>query len=175
MYWHLFQPNIDYDVLQAHHTRNQRPCSPSPSYLNSIQNCCPKTKHACTSNSLSSDASDDQQDNLEDIDEKAKGTATDCNATNVKFYLPLWKNFLTMQRLISDLISLFPSHFLTNRSPLVLLESAVKWLQKQLYNGKSRNASLRKVISPYLTTILLPADMPTKVSTLISKWGWLPW
>ncbi|KAG2109265.1 uncharacterized protein F5147DRAFT_773076 [Suillus discolor] len=98
-------PNIDYDVLQAHHTKNRRPCSPSPSYLNSIRNRRPKTKRARTSNSLSSDDSDDQQDDLEDLDEvkntgkrrrtkKVKGTATNRDATNVGFYPPLWQKLL---------------------------------------------------------------------------------
>ncbi|KAG1734063.1 uncharacterized protein EDB91DRAFT_1084206 [Suillus paluster] len=98
-------PNIDYDVLQAHHTTNRRPHSPSPSYLNSVQSRCPKTKCACTSNSLSSDDPDDQQDDLEDLDEventgkcrhtkKTKGTATNRDATNVRFYPPLWQKLL---------------------------------------------------------------------------------
>ncbi|KAG2028372.1 hypothetical protein BDR03DRAFT_1019896 [Suillus americanus] len=85
--------------------KNCCPHSPSPAYLNSIWNCHPKSKHARTSNSLSSDDSDDQQDDLEDLNEientgkrchtkKVKGTATNRDTTNVGFYPPLWQKLL---------------------------------------------------------------------------------
>ncbi|KAG1814025.1 uncharacterized protein BJ212DRAFT_1482371 [Suillus subaureus] len=101
------QPNIDYDILQAHHMKNHRPCSPSPMYLSSVWNHHLKTKHACTRNSQSSDDHDsDQQDNLEDLNEvdidsgrhhctkKAKGANTNRGATNVGFYPSLWQKLL---------------------------------------------------------------------------------
>ncbi|KAG2114542.1 hypothetical protein DEU56DRAFT_919564 [Suillus clintonianus] len=100
-------PNIDYDILQAHHTKNCRPRSPSPTYLSSARNHHPKTKRARTRNSQSSDDCDsDQQDNLEDLNEvdidsgrrhrtkNAKGAATNRDATNVGFYPSLWQKLL---------------------------------------------------------------------------------
>ncbi|KIK31795.1 hypothetical protein CY34DRAFT_19564 [Suillus luteus UH-Slu-Lm8-n1] len=98
-------PNIDYDILQAHHTKNRRPRSPSPTYLSSIRSHHPKAKRARTRTSLSSDDSD-QQDNLEDLNEvdidngrrhrtkKAKGAANNRDATNVGFYPSLWQKLL---------------------------------------------------------------------------------
>ncbi|KAG1742088.1 hypothetical protein EDD22DRAFT_851630 [Suillus occidentalis] len=98
-------PNIDYDILQAHHTKNHRPCSPSPMYLSNIQSHHPKTKHTRTRTSLSSDDSD-QQDNLEDLNEvdinngrchhtkKVKGAANNHDGTNVGFYPSLWQKLL---------------------------------------------------------------------------------
>ncbi|KAG2752787.1 hypothetical protein P692DRAFT_20845981 [Suillus brevipes Sb2] len=91
-------PNIDYDILQAHHAKNRQPRCP-------VRNHHPKTKCTHTRNSLSSDDSD-QQDNLEDLNEvdidsgrhhrtkKAKGAATNHDATNVGFYPPLWQKLL---------------------------------------------------------------------------------
>ncbi|KAG1776903.1 hypothetical protein EV702DRAFT_1197928 [Suillus placidus] len=97
-------PNIDYDIdiLQAHHMKNRRPRSPSPTYLSSVWNQRPKTKRAHTRNSLSGDGSDDSEDlNEVKIDSgrrhctrKAKGAATNCDATNVGFYPPLWQKLL---------------------------------------------------------------------------------
>ncbi|KAG2111722.1 uncharacterized protein F5147DRAFT_771862 [Suillus discolor] len=102
------EPNIDYDVFQAHHKKNCRPRSPSPTYLNSVQNRHPKTKHARTRNTLSSDDSDQsEQDDLEDLanevkidtgrhrhTKKVKGATTNCDATNVGFYPSLWQKLL---------------------------------------------------------------------------------
>ncbi|KAG1794237.1 uncharacterized protein HD556DRAFT_1308286 [Suillus plorans] len=104
----LVVPNIDYDVLQAHHKKNHRPCSPSPTYLNSVRNRHLKTKCAHTRNTLSSDDSDQsEQDDLEDLaneveidtgrrrrTKKAKGATTNRDATNVGFYPSLWQKLL---------------------------------------------------------------------------------
>ena len=123
---------------------------------------------------------------MEDLDEientgkrhctkKAKGTATHRDATNVGFYLPLWQKLLDHAKANFRLhlaISIpFPdkeeSISNTGICGEVIAEAIVQW-QEQKHK-------LEKGISPSLTTILLPTDMPTKVSTLSSKQGWLPW
>ncbi|KAG1766106.1 hypothetical protein EDD22DRAFT_845151 [Suillus occidentalis] len=68
---------VGFRVWDMTHTKNCWPCSPSLTYLNSVWNCRPKTKHAHTSHSLSSDDSDNQH--LEDLEISNTGK---CNCTN---------------------------------------------------------------------------------------------
>lgn len=174
---------MDYDVLEVHHTKNCRPRSPSPTYLNSVRNRRPKTKRARTSHSLSSDDSDDQH--LEDLEientgkrhrtKKSKGTGTNRDATNVGFYPPLWQKLLDRAKANFRLHLAISVPFPDKEESIgntgvcgeVIAEAIVQWQEQK------RKLEKGTFISP--TTMLLPADTSTKATTLNSKWAWLLW
>jgi hypothetical protein len=103
----LFQPNIDYDVLERHHTKNHRPRPPSPSYLHDVhrgntrQNYLHvKLKRTCTNN-LAEEGFICDDDDLEintsctaKRKKSANGIAATIKPTTVKFFPPLWGRLL---------------------------------------------------------------------------------
>ncbi|KAG2090008.1 uncharacterized protein F5147DRAFT_658271 [Suillus discolor] len=100
-------PNINYDLLQRHHSNNRRPRSPSPSYLIDVReqqsNPRPKPKRPRKNDpSPANDGSDCDDNNEFERDsgvqscatkknKNAKGTA---NPTTLGFFPPLWIKLL---------------------------------------------------------------------------------
>jgi hypothetical protein len=151
--------------------------------LNSVWNRRPKTKCVCTSHSLSSDDSDDQH--LEDLEiensgkhprtKKSKGTGKNCDATNIGFYPPFWQKLLNHTKANFRLHLAISVPFPNKEESIgntgvcgeVIAEAIVQWQEQK------RKLKKGTFISP--TTMLLPADMSTKATTLNSKWAWLLW
>ncbi|KAG1852756.1 hypothetical protein DFJ58DRAFT_728407 [Suillus subalutaceus] len=125
-------PNIDYDLLQCHHSNNHRPRSPPPSYLIGVSgqrsNLHPKSKHPCKNNPSPADDGSDRDDyNVEfecdsgvqscstKKNKNAKGTA---NPTTLGFFPPLWVRLLDFAK------ANFRQH-LANVAPFPQRESAI--------------------------------------------------
>ncbi|KAG2112210.1 uncharacterized protein F5147DRAFT_771274 [Suillus discolor] len=103
-------PNINYDLLQRHHSNNHRPHSPSPSYLIGVhgqhnnphpKSKCPRTNKPSPANHLQGlDCDDDKvkfdcdsgvHSHTTKKNKNGKGTA---NPTTLGFFPPLWVKLL---------------------------------------------------------------------------------